>query len=45
MRRTRSREGDGRPLEEQSDWPAHASFMDWLVDAGFVEELGGVCLG
>ena len=29
-----------RPLEEQSDWPAHASFMDSLVDAGFVI-LGG----
>ncbi len=29
-----------RPLEEQSDWPAHASFMDELVDAGFVV-LGG----
>jgi uncharacterized protein YciI len=25
-----------RPLEEQSDWPAHASFMDALVDAGVV---------
>ena len=29
-----------RPLEEQSDWPAHASFMDALVDAGFII-LGG----
>jgi uncharacterized protein YciI len=29
-----------RPLEEQSDWPAHASFMDGLVDAGFIV-LGG----
>ncbi len=29
-----------RPMEEQSDWPAHASFMDGLVDAGFVI-LGG----
>ena len=29
-----------RPLEEQSDWPAHADFMDGLVDAGFVV-LGG----
>ena len=28
------------PLEEQSDWPAHAAFMDGLVDAGFVV-LGG----
>jgi uncharacterized protein YciI len=29
-----------RPLEEQSDWSAHASFMDGLVDAGFII-LGG----
>jgi uncharacterized protein YciI len=29
-----------RPLEEQSGWTAHASFMDGLVDAGFVV-LGG----
>jgi hypothetical protein len=28
------------PLEEQSGWPAHASFMDGLVDTGFVV-LGG----
>jgi hypothetical protein len=28
------------PLEEQSDWQAHADFMDGLVDAGFVV-LGG----
>ncbi len=27
-------------MEEQFDWPAHASFMDGLVDAGFVV-LGG----
>ena len=30
-----------RPLEQQSGWPAHASFMDGLVDEGFVV-LGGV---
>ena len=30
----------GRPLEEQSGWPAHASFMDRLVDEGFLV-LGG----
>jgi uncharacterized protein YciI len=30
----------GTPLEEQSDWPAHASFMNGLVDSGFVV-LGG----
>jgi uncharacterized protein YciI len=29
-----------RPLEEQSGWPAHADFMDGLVDAGFIV-LGG----
>jgi uncharacterized protein YciI len=29
-----------RPLEEQSDWPVHAAFMDELVDGGFVV-LGG----
>jgi hypothetical protein len=28
------------PLEEQSGWPAHASFMDGLVDSGFIV-LGG----
>ena len=30
----------GRPLEEQSGWPEHASFMDGLVDDGFIV-LGG----
>ena len=29
-----------RAIEEQSDWVAHASFMDGLVDAGFIV-LGG----
>ena len=29
-----------RPLEEQSDWQAHAAFMDRLVEKGFVV-LGG----
>ena len=29
-----------RPLEEQSGWDAHASFMDGLVDDGFIV-LGG----
>jgi hypothetical protein len=29
-----------RPMEEQSDWTAHAEFMDALVDDGFVI-LGG----
>ena len=27
-------------MEEQSDWPAHAAFMDELVNTGFVV-LGG----
>jgi uncharacterized protein YciI len=27
-------------MEEQSDWPAHASYMDELVDKGFIV-LGG----
>jgi uncharacterized protein YciI len=30
----------GRPLEEQSDWAAHASFMDDLVERGVIV-LGG----
>ena len=29
-----------RPLEGQFEWPAHASFMDGLVDSGFIV-LGG----
>jgi uncharacterized protein YciI len=29
-----------RPLEEQTNWDAHAAFMDSLVDSGFVV-LGG----
>ena len=29
-----------RPMEDQSDWAAHAAFMDGLVDAGFII-LGG----
>jgi uncharacterized protein YciI len=29
-----------RPMEEQSDWDAHAAFMDALVDDGFIV-LGG----
>ena len=29
-----------RPMEEQSDWDAHATFMDGLVDDGFIV-LGG----
>jgi uncharacterized protein YciI len=29
-----------RTMEQQSDWDAHAQFMDGLVDAGFIV-LGG----
>jgi len=40
LRRSGPQWNASRPLEEQSDWPAHASFMNGLVDAGFVV-LGG----
>jgi uncharacterized protein YciI len=40
LRRSGPRWDPSRPLEEQSGWPAHASFMDALVDAGVVV-LGG----
>ena len=40
LRRSGPRWDPSRPLEEQSGWDAHASFMDGLVDAGFVV-LGG----
>ena len=40
LRRSGPQWDPSRPLEEQSDWPAHASFMDGLVDAGFIL-LGG----
>jgi hypothetical protein len=36
LRRSGPRWDPARPLEEQSDWPAHASFMDALVRAGSV---------
>jgi uncharacterized protein YciI len=29
-----------RPMEEQTDWPAHAAYMDELVETGFIV-LGG----
>jgi len=38
--RTGPRYDPARPLEEQSDWQAHATFMDQLVAGGFVV-LGG----
>jgi hypothetical protein len=40
LRRSGPQWEPSRPLEEQSDWVEHASFMDGLVDAGFVV-LGG----
>ena len=40
LRRSGPQWDSSRPLEEQSDWPAHAAFMDGLVDAGFIV-LGG----
>ena len=40
LRRTGPQWDASRPLEEQSDWPAHADFRDGLVDSGFVV-LGG----
>ena len=40
LRRSGPQWDPSRPMEEQSDWAAHASFMDRLVDAGFVI-LGG----
>jgi uncharacterized protein YciI len=40
LRRSGPRWDPSRPLEEQSGWPAHAAFMDGLVDDGFIV-LGG----
>jgi uncharacterized protein YciI len=40
QRRSGPEYDSSRPLEEQSDWPAHAAFMDGLVEEGFVV-LGG----
>jgi uncharacterized protein YciI len=40
LRRSGPEWDPSRPMEEQSDWPAHASYMDELVDAGFIV-LGG----
>ena len=40
LRRSGPRWDPSRPLEEQSDWAAHADFMDGLVDQGFIV-LGG----
>jgi uncharacterized protein YciI len=40
LRRSGPEWDPSRPMEEQSNWPAHAAFMDRLVDSGFVV-LGG----
>jgi hypothetical protein len=40
VRRSGPQWDPARPIEQQSDWPAHAAFMDGLVDAGFII-LGG----
>ena len=40
LRRTGPEWDPARELEEQSDWHAHAAFMDDLVDQGFIV-LGG----
>jgi uncharacterized protein YciI len=40
LRRSGPQWNRARPMEEQSDWDAHAAFMDGLVDDGFVV-LGG----
>jgi uncharacterized protein YciI len=40
LRRSGPQWDPSRAMEEQSDWPAHAAFMDELVDVGFVV-LGG----
>jgi uncharacterized protein YciI len=40
LRRSGPEWDPSRPMDEQSGWPAHAAFMDGLVDEGFVV-LGG----
>ena len=40
LRRSGPRWDRSLPMEEQSGWDAHASFMDGLVDDGFIV-LGG----
>src|SRR5256885_16735133 len=40
LRRAGPQWDPSRPMEEQSDWRAHASYMNDLVDAGFIV-LGG----
>jgi uncharacterized protein YciI len=40
LRRSGPRWDPSRPMEDQADWAAHASFMDELVATGFIV-LGG----
>jgi uncharacterized protein YciI len=40
VRRSGPKWEPSRPLEQQSNWPAHAVFMDGLVEDGFIV-LGG----
>jgi uncharacterized protein YciI len=40
LRRSGPEWDPSRPLEEQAGWPAHAFFMDGLVEEGFIV-LGG----
>jgi uncharacterized protein YciI len=40
LRRSGPEWDPARPMEEQAGWPEHATFMDRLVDTGFVV-LGG----
>jgi uncharacterized protein YciI len=44
LRQSGSEFDRSRPLEEQSGWDAHASYMDALVDSGFIV-LGGPLAG
>jgi uncharacterized protein YciI len=36
LRRSGPEWDPARPMEEQSDWPAHAAFMDEITENGFV---------
>lgn len=40
LRRSGPEWDPSRPMEEQSEWPAHAAYMDELVGSGFIV-LGG----
>ena len=40
LRRSGPQWDTSRPMEDQSGWPEHASFMDGLVEDGFIV-LGG----